>query len=94
MNGRQVLGELCLDGHAILHHFAAGQGNDLEDCFVDVQPAVYGRYIPDEGADAADDVAGSMGVPFDRIEGLSDLLQIRPDQGGRARPRPGRHRRW
>ena len=87
LNERQALRELRLHRDAVLHHFASGQGNDLEDRFVDLQAILpWGRLL-DEGTDPADDVAGSLAVLDDATERLPDLLQIRrlgakPAQGG------------
>jgi hypothetical protein len=64
--------------------FAPRHLDDLEDRFVDVQRIMSWRHLLDEGADAADDVAGSIAVLDDGIEGLPDLVQIRGVAGGPA----------
>ena len=76
LNERQALRESRLNGDAVLHHFAAGQGHDLKDCFVDLQAFLLWGRLLDEGADPADDVAGSMTVLDDTIESVLGLLHI------------------
>jgi hypothetical protein len=83
-NERQVLREFCLQRDAIPEQFAPRHLDDLEDRFVDVQRIMSWRHLLDEGADAADDVAGSIAVLDDGIEGLPDLVQIRGVAGGPA----------
>ncbi len=76
-NERQALCELCLQRDAIAQQLASCHPDDLEDRFVDVQLISPWRGLLDEGAYAADDLAGSIAVLDDRIEGLPDLLEIR-----------------
>jgi hypothetical protein len=47
---------------AIPVHFAARQGDDLKDDFVDVRPVFPRWRFLDEGADPVDDFAGSIAV--------------------------------
>ena len=53
-----------------------GQLNHLADRLVYVHPVLSWRRLFDEFTDAADDVAGSIGVPDDTAERLPDLLQF------------------
>ena len=57
-------------------HFAARQGDDFEDGFVDVDP-VFSRWsLFYEGTNPADDLAGPMAVGDDELGGLSSFLQV------------------
>ena len=76
-NERQALCELCPQRGSILEQFAPRQINDVEDCFVDVQLILPWRHLLTEGAYAGDDLAGSITVLDDSLEGLPDLMQIR-----------------
>src|ERR1700756_5733606 len=62
-NGRKALSELRLHRDAVLHQFAMGEGNDLEDRFVDLHSILPWGRLPDERMDPADDVAGTTAVP-------------------------------
>jgi hypothetical protein len=58
----------------MLKHFALGQGNDVEDGFVKVEPILPWGRLFDEGADAGDDVAGSSCIVDNAAEGLPNLV--------------------
>src|SRR6266478_5227819 len=65
--------------------FAARQGDDLKYSFIDIQPSLLRRSFLDEGADPADDFAGSMAVCDDERRRLPGLLQVvsrKPAQTG------------
>ena len=80
-NERQALRELCLQRDAIAQQLASRHPDDLEDRFVDVQLISPWRGLLDEGAYAANDLAGSIAVLDDGIEGLPDLLELRGLRG-------------
>src|SRR5260221_14575994 len=81
--------ELRLQRDAVLHHFAMGQGNDLEDRFVDLQAILPRGHLLDEGVYPADNVAGSTAVLDDLIEGVLNFLQIRRSAAKPAQSRIG-----
>ena len=78
LNEWQALRKLRLHRDAVPHHFATGQGNDLEDRFVDLQAILPWRRLLDEGADPVDDLAGSIAALDSATERLPDLLEARP----------------
>src|SRR3981189_3553696 len=79
-DGRQVSRELRLYLDAVLQHFAAGQGQDIENRLVDLEIGLLRGRLFDEGTDPATDLADSVAVPDDPTERLPDLLEVgRPD---------------
>ena len=88
---RQVRRELGLQRDAMLQHFAAGQGDDVEDGLIDVEPSLARGRLLDEGTDPVDDIAGTPAVLDDTAEGLADLLQIGRFSRRASARRP---RRW
>ena len=76
MNERQALRELRPHPDAVLHHFAAGQGDDLNDRLVDLQALLPRGSFLDEGPDPADDLAGTFAVIRDLAEDLPDLAEF------------------
>src|SRR4029077_13077161 len=73
---RQSVCQFCLKRDAVAQQLAPYHLDDLEDRLVDIQLSLPCWHLFDEVAYPANDVAGSITVPDDGIEGLSDLLQI------------------
>ena len=67
---------MSLQRDAIPLRFAARQGDDFKYRFVDVEPVLLRRSFLGEGANAADDFAGSMAVGDDERRRLPGFLQV------------------
>ena len=93
-NERQVTRESSLQRDAIPLHLAPCQRDDLQDRIVDVHGAFLRRGFPDESADPANDIAGSITILDNAMEGLAGLLQVRRLRGEPAQTgtRTGNHR--
>src|SRR3546814_8146499 len=95
LNDRQALRELRLHRDIVVHHFATGQGKDLNDRFVELQGILPRGLLLDESTDAADDLGRTPSVLDGTTKRLPDLVQIwrlgtQPAQGrlgiGDSRP--------
>ena len=78
LNERQALCELRPHRDAVLHCFATGQGDNLEDSVVDRNAVLPWRRFPDQRTDPTDDLARSFSVLLDITERLLGFLEIWP----------------
>ncbi len=62
LDNRQVIGQLIPQRDAVPLHFAARQGDNLQDDLADVQPILSGWRFLGKGAYPVDDFAGSIAV--------------------------------
>jgi hypothetical protein len=85
LHRRQVRRKLGLYRGALSQHFAAGQGQDVANGFVEVEPILAGWRLLGQGADSVDDVTGPPAICDDTAEGLEGLVQI-----GRISSQPAR----
>jgi hypothetical protein len=65
-----------LHADPVLRRFAARQHGDLADHVVDLEALFARRRFPDEAANPADHLTGSIAVANDTIEGLLGLAQL------------------
>src|SRR5215470_4303931 len=68
----------------MLCNFGADQGQNLEDCFVDIDPILPGRRLFHERPNPSDDLAGPYTAFQDEAKRLPNLLPI-----WRLGPKPG-----
>src|SRR3546814_15802975 len=76
LNDRQALRELRLHRDIVFHHFATGQGNDLNDRFVELQGILPRGLLLDESTDAADDLGRTPSVLDGTTQRLPAPVQI------------------
>src|SRR5271166_4527096 len=73
----QIVGEPVLQSDGIALRLGLGQGDDFANSPVDVQEFSARRHFFDQGANAADHLAGASAVPDDTTERLSDFVHVR-----------------